>query len=161
MPSELHFAVQAGKLAEVRSLITSGVDVNAQDRNGNTPLKYASAEPHPEVMVELILAGARVDLSDRRGFTPLHCVASHGFYSEALEMAKMLLKSGANVNAKSAELGFVPLHEVRTTGMIDLLLAHGANPTLRNEDGQTPAEYLLKEGNKEEAEHLKKKMKNG
>jgi ankyrin repeat protein len=154
MATDLHFAAQSGKDSEVRRLIQSGVDPNVQDENGSTPLKYASAEPHPGIMRTLISLGASPTISDHRGFTPIHCVAGHGFYEEAIEMAAILIEAGADVNARSITYGFVPLHEVKTTKMIDFLLHHGADASIRNDAGQTPEEYLREDGNNEEAEYL-------
>ena len=159
MPTDLHFAAQRGDAEEVRRLVAAGANVNAQDKNGNTPLKYASAEPHPEVLRVLILLGATPGLADHRGFTPIHCVAGHGFYDEAIEMAEILVEAGADVNARSTTLGFVPLHEVRTTGMVDFLLRNGADPTIMNDSGQTPVEYLAEDDCIEEAEHLRQRIK--
>ena len=132
MATDLHFAAQAGDVSEVKRLVAAGADVNIQDENGNTPLKYASAEPHPEVLSTLISLGATPHLADRRGFTPIHCVAGHGFYEESIEMAEILIKAGADVNVRSKVQGFVPLHEARTVRMIDFLLQHGADPTIKN-----------------------------
>jgi ankyrin repeat protein len=157
MATDLHFAAQAGDVAEVKRLVEAGADVNVLDENGNTPLKYASAEPHPQVLRALIALGASPHISDRRGFTPIHCVAGHGFYEEAIEMAEILIAAGADVNVRSKVHGFVPLHEARTVEMIDFLLVHGADPTITNDEGKTPKEYLREDDCLEEAEHLEKK----
>lgn len=153
-PTELHFAAQDGDLAEVRRLLTLGAEVNATDAHGNTPLKYASAEPWPEVLRLLIAYGASTTIADENGFTPMHCATGHGFYDEAIEMVETLLLAGADVNARSIHLGFVPLHEASTAQMVDWLLAHGADPTIRNTAGQTPEEYLRADGCIEEADRL-------
>ena len=161
MPTELHFAAQSGDAVEVRRLVAAGASVNVQDRNGNTPLKYAAAEPHPDVLRLLISLGASPGLADHRGFTPIHCVAGHGFYEESIEMADILIKTGADVNARSTTHGCVPLHVVQTTKMIDFLLLGGADPTIKNDAGQTPEEYLAADGCVTEAKHLKKRTTEG
>lgn len=160
MATELHFAAQSGDVAEVKRLVEAGADVNVQDENGNTPLKYASAEPRPAVLRTLIELGASPHMADRRGFTPIHCVAGHGFYEEAIEMAEILIAAGADVNARSQVHGFVPMHEVRTVRMIDFLLQHGADPTITNDEGKTPEEYLREDDEIEEADYLCKRMSN-
>ncbi len=154
-PMELHFAAQDGDVAKVSRLLALGADVNATDSRGNTPLKYASAEPHPEVLRLLTAHGASATIADDRGFTPLHCAAGHGFYKEAIEMVEILLQAGADVNARSLHLGFVPLHEARTARMVDWLLTHGADVTVRNNAGQTPEDYLRADGCAEEADRLR------
>jgi ankyrin repeat protein len=95
--TNLHCAAQAGDVETIARLVAAGADVNARDERGNTPLKYASAEPVLGAVQKLIELGADVNLRDDRGFTPLHCVAAHGFYAEAVEMAEALLASGADV----------------------------------------------------------------
>lgn len=154
MSTELHFAAQKGDLATAQNLIARGADVNIRDENGNTPLKYASAEPHPEMLRLLLNHGAQPNLADHRGFTPLHCVAGHGFYDEALDMADILISAGANLNPRSTQYGFGLLHEVRTIPMINFLIGHGADPTVRDDQGLLPHENLREECEDEEADHL-------
>ncbi len=91
----------------------------------------------------------------------MHCVAGHGFYDEAIEMAEILVEAGADVNARSATYGLVPLHVVRTTGMIDFLLRSGADPSIKSDSGLTPEEYLAEDDYNEESEYLKQKTKEG
>lgn len=152
--TDLHFAAQAGNAIEVAQQVSKGTDINAQDDNGNTPLKYACAEPHVEVVRKLIDLGASVTLADSRGFTPLHCAAGHGFWPEALEIADLLLNHGAQINQQSHDLGFVPLHEARGEQMIHYLLTQGANPTIQNHAGMTPLEYMIHQQEHENAKHL-------
>lgn len=155
MTTELHFAAQRGDITEVVRLIKSGAEIDSRDERGNTPLKYVSAEPHIGVLGFLLDNGASPLCADDRGFTPLHCVAGHGFYDEALDMASLLVEAGADVNARSVQYGYVPLHEARTASMIDFLVSRGADMSIRNCDGQTPYEYQLEDGNLVEAECLR------
>ena len=154
----LHEAAQAGDVSAIGRLLDAGADPNARDENGNTPLKYASAEPHPGAMRMLLAGGAEVDLADDRGFTPLHCAAAHGFYPEAAEMVALWIEAGANVNARSRYRGFGPLHEATGPPIIDLLLAHGADPRIRNDAGLTPLEYRDDTDEFEDAEHLRRRL---
>ena len=56
MISDLHLAAQRGDLAEIQKLVAAGTDINTPDLNGNTPLKYAAAEPFPETLKLLRMA---------------------------------------------------------------------------------------------------------
>ena len=53
-PNTLHEAAKAGKIADVKSFISAGADVNAKDQDGQTPLYYAIQRGHREI-AELLL----------------------------------------------------------------------------------------------------------
>ncbi|HZN68203.1 MAG TPA: ankyrin repeat domain-containing protein [Tepidisphaeraceae bacterium] len=159
--TDLHFAAQAGDVEAIARLVAAGADVNARDKHGNTPLKYATAEPVPAAVRKLIALGADVNLGDDRGFTPLHCAAAHGFYALAVEIAEALLARGADVNARSREFGFVPLHEATGADVIRLLVARGADPNIRSDAGLTPLEYMIEEERLDDAEHLRQSLRTG
>ena len=60
----------------VRMMLRPGVDVNARDKNGRTPLHEAVTMGGGVLVVkELLLAGARADIADRSGKTPLDYAA--------------------------------------------------------------------------------------
>ncbi|MCT7655348.1 ankyrin repeat domain-containing protein [Oceanimonas sp. NS1] len=72
LPS-LHQAVIAGDLAQVRTLVENGADVNQLDRKmGNAPVHIAAQSDHPEILKYLLDQGAFINLqTPRSGFTPL------------------------------------------------------------------------------------------
>ena len=58
-------------------------------------------------------------------------------------MARMLINSGAKVNAKAAR-GVVPLHEAARMGHVELarlLLRKGADANAKDDDGKTPLDW--------------------
>lgn len=60
-----------------------------------------------------------------------------------LEIAELLINSGANVNAK-ADRSVVPLHEaarMRHVEVARLLLKHGADVNAKDDDGKTPLDW--------------------
>lgn len=68
--------------------------------DGSTPLHYASANGHLDVVTFLISNGAKVNSRDKiGGWTPLHLAASSGHR----EVVRLLLKSGADLNARDID----------------------------------------------------------
>lgn len=103
---------------------------NAINRYRETPLMYLAVIGETERAKELIRRGALVN---RPGWTPLHYAASTG----QLDTAQLFLDQGAQVNALAPD-GTTPLMMAAYAGsepMVRLLLAAGADPTLRtNQD---------------------------
>lgn len=78
----------------VRHLIDLGVDVNAEDREGWTPLHFAVRTKNSTVVKMLVDAGAEVDSVNDEGITPLHqCLLEQ---SCNLDVVEMLLAAGAD-----------------------------------------------------------------
>jgi ankyrin repeat protein len=96
--SALHMAVKDKDEGLVGELLGKGVDVDAQDNNGRTPLHLAvnDEEVSNAIVILLIKNGAKVSAKDYRGKTPLH-LATRQF---SLSVVRTLLHAGADVNAK-------------------------------------------------------------
>ena len=59
----------------------------------------------------------------------------------------MLIKRGANVNARTLTEGLTPLHYTvnkPSSRIAKLLFLYNANPEMRNLEGNTPFEHALK-----------------
>jgi ankyrin repeat protein len=97
----LQSAVFFGDAATARVLLDNGAAIDLPDDDGITPLGWATINNHPEVARLLIERQADVNHVDKKGMTPLLYAASIGFGDA--EIAELLLKSGANANAKSKE----------------------------------------------------------
>ncbi|KAI4475845.1 hypothetical protein M0802_015007 [Mischocyttarus mexicanus] len=84
----------------------------------------------------LLIKGISADIEDSAGYTALHYAARHGNY----RICEMLLKYGANVNAKTRCGQATALHRAATQGhyyVVEVLLKYGANANLKDADEYT------------------------
>ncbi|XP_078426209.1 poly [ADP-ribose] polymerase tankyrase-1 isoform X2 [Cetorhinus maximus] len=130
-------AAKKGCLARVQKLCTPE-NINCRDTQGrnSTPLHLAAGYNNLEVADYLLEHGADVNAQDKGGLIPLHNAASYGH----VDIAALLIKYNTCVNATD-KWAFTPLHEAAQKGrtqLCALLLAHGADPTMKNQEGQTP-----------------------
>lgn len=104
---------------------------------------------------QLVKAGADVNSTDSNGVTALH----HAVRFRSPTAVKTLLQLGANVNQQCRKSASTPLHRaVTSTGapgtggktaevieIIGLLLAHGADSSIKNKSGKAPMDYVRNE----------------
>ena len=88
----------------MEGLIQTGLNVNAQAPDGDTPLLIAVQQRDLRKTRLLIDAGAQVNAADARGYTALMYAAM----ADKLEIARELLARGADINAKDKK-GFTVL----------------------------------------------------
>lgn len=122
---ECRGAKETAMVADIRALVQSGADLNAQDNNGATLLHIASANGYVSVAELLLENSAQVEVKDSDGWTPLHAASCWG----QIQMVELLVAHGANLNAKSV-LEETPLdvcmdEEVRAK-LMDLKHKHDA-----------------------------------
>lgn len=121
----LHSAAHNGKLELIRKLIEYGADIDARDKDGYTPLRFASEGLKNPTVIRLLLDHG-ADVNTRAGdlSTPLHMASGWGL----VEVARILLEHGAMVEVED-DRGRTPLMVARAekqVDMIELLLEHGA-----------------------------------
>jgi ankyrin repeat protein len=81
-------ATREGNTDMVRSLLSApGVDVNATDERGSTPLLEAARFGHDTICRMLIAAGAKLNARDRDGKTALQ-LAIQGNHDQVVQVAK-------------------------------------------------------------------------
>jgi len=95
MGDSLRLATEKGQLDIVRLLISAKVDVKG--KKGGSALALAAQAGHVEIMKELIRDGANINYVDNANKTALHSWCYSG--SHDLDALRLLLSSGANVNA--------------------------------------------------------------
>lgn len=112
----LLYAARDGRLDMARMLVAVGADVNQAEANKVTPLLIAIANDHLDVADFLLDNGAEVNAADNWGRTPLWTALDvrdldydrsgeqHSDRPAYLAMIRRLLDTGANVNARIAEV---------------------------------------------------------
>lgn len=101
----------------------------------------------PAVARLLIGRGVPVDAQNKAGSTPLHSARA---YTDNMGIAEALLQSGADANVQDRN-GNTPLHIIacdpeicnRTDTEAELLIAFGADPTVKNNRGQSAQDLAI------------------
>jgi len=133
-------ACRDGKVEEAKSLMTNGAPFTT-DWLGASPLHFAAANGHGEVIDVLLRAGVSRDTRTKVERTPLHVAAQEGH----LDIVNMLLTHGADVDAKDI-LKMTPLHWAVERGYLDVveaLLNHGADAQEINKFDKTPYDIAV------------------
>jgi len=178
MSLEFFDAIRKGDGAAVSALLATDPHLADARKDGATPALWAVYTRHPE-LAPMVLAGREPDFfeacalgyDDRAaqllqhdpklmeaysadGFGPLGLAVYFGH----LEIARMLVKAGADVNAPSRNAFRVsPLHSAVASGSVaalDLLLAHGARPDPAESSEATPLHSAAAAGSREMVEKL-------
>jgi ankyrin repeat protein/mono/diheme cytochrome c family protein len=135
LPAELAKAIRDGDLNAVSAQLDAGVDVNALDADGNTPLLLAAVYAGPECVELLLKKRADVNAVNKLGVTPLHRAATN------YEKAKLLVDAGANVKV-TTKSGRTPLtlaaRKAGNSKTVKLLLSKGADAKERHARGANP-----------------------
>jgi uncharacterized protein len=168
------YAARDGRLEAAKMLLAAKADINHTDANGITPLIMAIVNNRVDVARYLIEQGADIQTADWYGRTPLWAaietrnmdVDNATFVNSIdreplLELIKVLLDKGANVNIRMKEVPPIRRSFLRVTGSLSwvdftgqtpfltaslaadltvmrLLLAHGADPKIATFEGTTP-----------------------
>ena len=136
--ADLFTVVEAGDLNKVKEFVSNGANVNAQDRNGFTPLLLATR--HKEIVDFLISQGADINFqgnSQFSGVTPL-MRATVFRHKDAVDL---LLSRGADINAKSNRGGNTALMSAINEDakeIAELLILRGADVNIGGRSGRTP-----------------------
>ena len=123
-PQNIWNAADEGNIEEFKQHLHSGIDVNAKNQFGATPLHFAAKQGHTNLAALLITEGAGTNAEAYDKSTLLHSAVISGYK----EVAEQLIANGADVNAKGYE-GSTPLDnaiEFKHLDSAELLRKHGA-----------------------------------
>lgn len=151
----------------IQTLAEMGADFNLMCGVGNTPLHWAIANACNETALAIIEVGSQYQIDvniQSTAFNPshqpdntcLHLTIGKGYTDRSQDgrvltvsnftLTKALLEKEANPNIQNQDKN-TPLHLAylrREKSVVDLLLQHGADPTILNEKGEKPADMLKK-----------------
>jgi ankyrin repeat protein len=146
----LHLALRNESDKTFQTLLKHpGLDVNAINQAGETPLMLAALKGRPDWMKALVARGALVN---EPGWTALHYACS----GPDRGAVRWLLEQGAEIDARSPN-GSTPLMMAAGYGessSVELLLKAGANVGLRNEQGMDAADFARRAGRDRVAEQI-------
>ena len=162
----LLFAAREGSVETVRVLVGAGASVNKASVDGSSPLLVAVQNGHYDIARLLLDRGADPNQANTKGWTPLYLAVSNRdalttavpppSSDGVLDFIKLLLDRGANPNPRIQvhtevhqannslwlkEDGATPLLRAALCGdltVVELLLAHGADPLIPTFDQTTP-----------------------
>lgn len=148
--SALHLAAEQPEIMAM--LLAAGAPVNLADDQGFTPLREVAecrtSERACDCMHLLIAAGADINYQSFSGEPPLYWTTS-AYNGQGL--MQILLEAGADPNLCGND-GFTSLHSAAEGGCAEavrLLLAAGADPTLKDAQGRMPRDYARGKAAKE------------
>jgi ankyrin repeat protein len=172
-------ALYRGDLEMTELVLQYGVKVNSADKLGHTPILVAAADGRADLVQLLLEHGANPSAQSKAGWSPLMAAAERGHVGPA----RLLLDRGADANARDKErrtalhyllrppykvvsecISMPSFERTRVTitrrgsanlELLRLLLARGANVTLRDKKGKTPLQLAEEQGYKEAARLLR------
>jgi ankyrin repeat protein len=156
----LSVAVGQGNISIINLLIERGADINHLNEMGNTLLMEAcrgtniNRKDQNIIISLLIKSGINLNAKNIYGNSAI----SYSINTKNLKLVKHLLKIGADINILDSN-GNTLVHKIVLLALferlknkeldeiIDLLIANGANPNIRNNDGYTPLHLAVKPAN--------------
>jgi ankyrin repeat protein len=161
-PSPLGIAAMHGQIKVVEWFLAHGVPVDA--RHGEDPTALCEACTFSQLETVRLLLDKKADPRLKIAFwgSALHCIGGEmpawgpqtgrppkrdaTRVQREVEIARLLIEAGANVEAKDSFGKTTPLHEAAERGQAELaafLITKGANVNARDQQGRTPLALAL------------------
>lgn len=125
-------AVNRGNAKVMQALIAHGVDISVGEL-----VSSAAKRGNSQLMALLLDNGGNVNEADSSGNLPMY----YAGMSSSVDVARLLLQKGADINARDPSSGSTALHLAVTYGrntVVEFLVENGAKLGIKNKDGQTP-----------------------
>jgi ankyrin repeat protein len=143
-------AAYNGNSEIVGLLLAHHADPDARDRTGKAPIIYAAAKGYVSIVQRLLDAG--VDAKERYGneLTALMWAAGYADGTnpvDAARVAGLLLDRGAALDAADnrGRTALMIASEAGHLAIVELLIARGADRTLRDKSGKNAADFAASE----------------
>jgi len=159
-PSSIPEAAVLEDIEILKSMISSGKQIDEEDSYGNTGLHYAAEDGLVDIAKLLISGGANPDKKNNMGNTPLYEAVSNNH----LPVCRLLVEHGADVNIRvDGDFERTPLHKAVRNDNLEickLLIENAADPNRKDEairdfPGRTPLDWAISEGHKEIEQFLR------
>ncbi|XP_049782560.1 inversin-like [Schistocerca cancellata] len=145
----LHLSVVRGNIQNVKDCLKSGVYVDERLKGEWSPLMFACSLGHAEIVDCLLQYGSNPNFH-KGHFTPLMATCtSTKDEKKLLECVKLLVYSGANVNAID-QFHHTPIMYASREGhaeIVDFLVQRNANVHSRDKQGRTALFWAINNGN--------------
>jgi len=151
---ELNSAIVVGAFGVAKQMLVMGMDINGQDKGGNTPLFMACMNGDPEFVKFLLDQGADPNIKNKQESTAIIAAANESDFFE--ELVPLLIEKGADVRVKAKDGTTVLWPLITTLGRADeqeildtvkLVLEKGAEVDSTIEGGRTPLMFAAMMGN--------------
>lgn len=137
------YGALSGSPETVSLLLQYDANVDAVAGNGWTALMIASVKGYLDVARLLLRHGADPNLADVYSWTPL----MRAVYEERLRVVRLLAAHRATRINQRGENGITALHLAvlkGNAGSVSTLLAHGADPGIKDDSGRTALDFARK-----------------
>jgi ankyrin repeat protein len=141
----LHHAAVNNALGAAKVLIERGAEVDPRETNYDaTPIGWASHGDRTEMIDFLSRYSRNIWTLAFRGYVD----RVRDILQREPDLAKQVTKEGIT------PLWWLPDDEAKALAIVELLLAHGADPSAKNQAGRTAADWALKRGMRDVAAKL-------
>ncbi len=149
----LHMAARVGNDKSAEIILKSGVDLDARDSYGSTPLLTSIEYGNFSTAALIISFKPDISAADNTGISPLDAALR----AHDIQTAQILLENGASATSRDT-IGWTPLHRAAFHGdkpAMELLIKYKASPEAQDKNGHTPLFYAEREGHKDAENYLK------